>query len=58
MRTAAEVKDFALKWRERILARRANRSELLSEEEFGQLVTLNTIVDFVNDTRVGVRPPT
>ena len=52
MRNPEDIRAFAVKWRERLLARRDGRAELLSEEEFGQLVTLNTMIDYIgNDWR-------
>lgn len=42
--------SFLEDWRKRLLARHPGHSERLSEEEFGQLVTLNTVISYVTDS--------
>lgn len=41
------VLKFANNWRSRLLARHPGHVERLSDEGFGQLVTLNTIICFI-----------
>jgi hypothetical protein len=45
--TVERVKLFVTQWRARILSRRDGRTEQLSDEELGQLVTLNTILEYL-----------
>jgi hypothetical protein len=48
---AEDIVKFCHTWRARLLERRRERAEMLSEEEFGQLVTINTIIAYATDER-------
>lgn len=43
-----EIRAFCEMWRNRLLARHSGRTEKLSEEEFGQLVALNTVIYYID----------
>jgi hypothetical protein len=46
---ADDVLRFVETWRTRLLARHPYHPALLSDEEFGQLVTLNTVIAYITE---------
>ncbi len=47
MRSAEDTLKFLRRWRERLMQRCRGKVERLSEDEFGQLTTLNTMISYI-----------
>lgn len=48
-RDGLETLKFCQSWRARILAKHPGNPQQLSDEEFGRLVALNTIISFITE---------